>query len=47
MLDFIAQFLGHLFDFLGQAGSPRAWSLLIGLLVLISIACALLLWMRP
>lgn len=47
MSDFVAQVLGHLFDFLGQAGRPRAWSLLIGLLVLISVACALLLWMRP
>jgi hypothetical protein len=45
MFDFVADLLGHLFGLFGQAGSARAWSILIGLLVLTSVACALMFWL--
>jgi hypothetical protein len=44
MLDFIAQLFDHVFSLLGQAGSRHAWPILLGSLILISLACALLLW---
>jgi len=44
MLDFIAQLFDHIFSLLGQAGSRHAWPILLSLLILTSLACALLLW---
>ncbi|MBB3277502.1 MULTISPECIES: hypothetical protein [unclassified Pseudoxanthomonas] len=44
MFEAIAQLLAHWLDLFGQAGSRRAWPIMVGLLLLISILCAVAFW---
>ena len=46
MFEAITQLLGHCLDLFGQAGSRRAWPILVGLLLLISILCAVAFWTK-